>query len=143
MARGGFAICGSAKSEREAASCENKRAYGSRRAPGELSLEGRVEGSAPHPSLKGQSERKEAHSVSSFRCSTMVRFPGYPQFCLYIFASSYMVMCVDMLSYMFLCDLKPSTISLNIPPDSVVWVPMMVRIDVQSLRMQFIRAMGR
>ena len=44
---------------------------------------------------------------------------------------------------MFLCDLKPYAVSLNIPPDSAVWVPMMVRIDVKSLRMQFIRVMGR
>jgi hypothetical protein len=34
-------------------------------------------------------------------------------------------------------------VTLKIPPDSALWVPMMVRIDVQSLRMQFIRAMGR
>ena len=54
-----------------------------------------------------------------------------------------MIMCVDMLSYMFSWDLKPSAVSPNIPPDSAVWVPMMVRIDVQSFRMQFIRAMGR
>jgi hypothetical protein len=62
-----------------------KRAYGSRRAPGELSLEGRVEGSAPHSSLKGQSERREAHSVSYFRCSRIVRFSGYPQYGIYIY----------------------------------------------------------
>ncbi len=42
MARGGVAIRGGAKSEQEAAASEKKRAYGSRRAPGELSLEGRV-----------------------------------------------------------------------------------------------------
>jgi hypothetical protein len=51
-----------------------KRAYGSHRALGELSLERKVEGSAPHPSLKDQSERRAAYSVSSFRCSRMVRF---------------------------------------------------------------------
>jgi len=33
-----------------------------------------VEGSAPHPSLEGRSERREAYSVSSFRCSKMIRF---------------------------------------------------------------------
>ena len=54
-----------------------------------------------------------------------------------------MVMCVDMLSYMFLWDLKPYVVSLKTPLDSAVWVPRMVRIDVQSLRMQFIKAMGR
>ena len=74
MARGGFPFCGGSKSEREAAASETKRAYGSRRAPGEMSLEGKAEGSAPHPSLKGQSERKAAYSVSSFRCSRVVRF---------------------------------------------------------------------
>ena len=52
-------------------------------------------------------------------------------------------MCVDMLSYMFLWDLKPSVVSMNLPPESADWVPMMVRVDVQSFRMQFIRAMGR
>ena len=74
MVRRGFAIYGGAKSEREAAAGEKKRAYGSRCAPEDLSLEGRVEGSAPQPSLEGQSERSEAYSVSSFRCSRMVRF---------------------------------------------------------------------
>ena len=54
-----------------------------------------------------------------------------------------MMMCVDMLSYMSLWDLKPSAVSINIPPDSAIWVPMMVRIDVQSLKMQIIKAMGR
>jgi hypothetical protein len=44
---------------------------------------------------------------------------------------------------MFLWDLKPSAVSLKIPSDSAVWVPMMARIDVQSLSMQFMRAMGR
>jgi hypothetical protein len=33
-------------------------------------------------------------------------------------------------------------VSLKIPSDSVVWVLMLVRIDVHSLSMQFIRAMG-
>ncbi len=45
-------------------------------------------------------------------------------------ASSYIVMCVDMLSYMFLLVLNPSAMSLKIPSDSAVWVSMMVRIDV-------------
>ena len=73
MARRGFAIYGGAKSEREAATGEKKRAYGWRCAPEELSLEGRMEGSAPHPSLEGQSERREAYSETSFRCSKMIR----------------------------------------------------------------------
>jgi len=61
----------------------------------------------------------------------------------YSLASSYMVMCVDMLSYMFLCDLKPSAVSLKIPSDLAVWVPKMVSIDIQRLSMHFIRALGR
>ena len=74
--------------------------------------------------------------------------PLKSEYAVYMFlfdnlASSYMVMWVDMLSYMFLWDLKPYAVTLKIPPDSALWVPMMVRIDVQSLRMQFIRAMGR
>ena len=64
-------------------------------------------------------------------------------FYLDIFASSYMVMCADMLSYMFLWDLKPSAVSLNIPSDSAIWLPMLVRIDVYNLRIQFIKAMVR
>ena len=36
-----------------------KIAYGSRGEPEELFLEVRVEGNAPHPSLEGQSERRE------------------------------------------------------------------------------------
>jgi hypothetical protein len=63
-------------------------------------------------------------------------------FC-YSLASSYIVMRVDMLSYMFLLNRKPSTVSLKIPSDSAVWVPMMVGIDVHSLSMQIMKAMGR
>ena len=59
-----------------------------------------------------------------------------------IFASSYNMMCVERLSYMFLCDRNPSAVSLKIPSDSVVWVPMLVRMDVHSLSMQFMSAMG-
>ncbi len=58
-------------------------------------------------------------------------------------ASSYIVMCVDMLSYMLRWDRKPSAVVLKIPCDSVVWVPMMVRMDVQILSMQFVRAIER
>ena len=62
--------------------------------------------------------------------------------CFDSLASLFMVMCVDMLPYMFLWDRKPSAVSLKIPSDSAVWVPMMARIDVQSLSMQFMRASG-
>ena len=33
-----------------------------------------MEGGAPHPSLKGQGEGREAYSVGFFRCSKMVHF---------------------------------------------------------------------
>ena len=58
------------------------------------------------------------------------------------FASSYIMICVERLSYIFLRDRNPSAVSLKMPLDSVVWVPMLVRMDVHSLSMQFIRAMG-
>ena len=57
------------------------------------------------------------------------------------FASSRIMMCVEMLSYMFLWDHNPSAVSLKTPSDSVAWVPMLARIDVRSLSIQFIRAM--
>jgi hypothetical protein len=44
---------------------------------------------------------------------------------------------------MFLWVLNPTAVSLKIPSDAAVWMPMMVRIDVQILKIQFIRAMGR
>ena len=43
--------------------------YGMRRAPRNLSFAGRVEGNAPHPSLKVRGEGREAYSVSFFRCA--------------------------------------------------------------------------
>ncbi len=52
------------------------------------------------------------------------------------------MMCVERLSYMFLCDRNPSAVSLKTPSDSVLRAPMLVRMDVQSLSMQFISAMG-
>ena len=51
------------------------------------------------------------------------------------------MMCVERLSYRFLWDRNPSAVSLKTPLDSAVWVPMLVRMDVHSLNMQFIRAM--
>ncbi len=73
-----FLIAGGAKSDREAAASEKKREYGTCRAPEKLSFGGRVEGGAPHPSLKGQGEGREAYYVSFFRCAKMIRFSGYP-----------------------------------------------------------------
>ena len=52
-------------------------------------------------------------------------------------------MCVDMLSYIFLCRLNPSVVSLNIPCASAHGEPMLVRIEVHSLSMPFMRAIGR
>ena len=59
-----------------------------------------------------------------------------------IFASSYIMMCVKMVSYMFLWDRNPSAVSLKVPSDFDVWMPMLVRMDVHILSMQFIRTMG-
>ena len=60
-----------------------------------------------------------------------------------IFASSYIMIFVERLSYMFLWERSPSAVSLKMPSDSAIWVPMLVRMDViQNLSMQFIRAMG-
>ena len=63
-------------------------------------------------------------------------------FRLEIFASSYIMMCVERLSYVFLWERNPSAVSLKAPSDSVVWVPLIERIDVHNLSMQFIIAMG-
>ncbi len=62
--------------------------------------------------------------------------------CLDSLASSYIVMCVDKLSYMLRWERNQSAVSLKIPSDSAVCVPIVVRMDVQILSMQFIRAMG-
>ncbi len=61
---------------------------------------------------------------------------------LEIFASSYIMICVERLSYMFVWGRNPSAASLKMPSDSIVWVPMLVRMDIHSLSMQFIRFMG-
>ena len=58
------------------------------------------------------------------------------------FASSYIMLCVEKLSYMFLWERNPSAVSLKMPSDSTVLVPMLVMMDVHSLSTQFIRAMG-
>ncbi len=54
-------------------------------------------------------------------------------FRLEIVVSSYIIMCIER---------NPSAVSLKMPSDSVVRVPMLLRIDVHILSMQFIRAMG-
>ena len=64
-------------------------------------------------------------------------------FCWDSLASSYIVMCVDKLSYMLRWGRNPSAMSLKTPSDSAVSVPKIVRMDVHSLSMQFMRAMGR
>ncbi len=63
-------------------------------------------------------------------------------FLLEIVASSYIMMCVERLSYIFLWERNPSDVSLKMPSASAVWVPMLVRMDVHSLSMQFMNAMG-
>ena len=63
--------------------------------------------------------------------------------CFDSFAFSYIVMCVEILSYMFRWGQNPSAVSLKTPSDSVFWVPIVMRIDVHILSMQFMRAMGR
>ncbi len=64
-------------------------------------------------------------------------------FCWDSLASLYIVMCVDRLSYMLRRGRNPSAVSLKTPSDSAVSVPKIVRMEVQSLRMQFTSAMGR
>ena len=63
--------------------------------------------------------------------------------CFDILASSYIVMCVERLSYILICRLNPSAVSLRIPCASVQGEPMFVRIEVHSLSMPFIIAIGR
>ena len=63
-------------------------------------------------------------------------------FLLDFFASSYIMMWVERLSHMFSWERNPSAVSLKMPSTSTVRVPMLVRIDVHSLSMQFISAMG-
>ena len=66
--------------------------------------------------------------------------------CVYVsfemLASSYIMMCVERLSHVFMWEWNPSTVSLKTPLDSVVWVSILVRTDVHSLSMQFIRTIG-
>ena len=59
-----------------------------------------------------------------------------------ILASSYIIMCVERLSYIFLCRLKPSAVSLRMPCDSAQGEPMFVRMEVHSFSMPFISAIG-
>jgi hypothetical protein len=58
------------------------------------------------------------------------------------FVSSHIMACVERLPYMFLWERNPYAVSLKMPSDFAVWVPMLVRMDVHNLSMQFIRAMG-
>ncbi len=57
-----------------------------------------------------------------------------------ILASSYIMMCVERLSYIFLCRLNPSVVSLRMPCASAHGEPMFVMMDVHSLSMPFISA---
>ena len=58
------------------------------------------------------------------------------------FTSSYIVTSVERLSCIFLWEQNPSSVSLKMPSDSVVWVSTLVRMDVHNSSMQFIRSMG-
>ncbi len=68
-----------------------------------------------------------------------------PCICVFvdILASSYIIMCVERLSYIFICRLKPSAVSLRMPCASAQGEPIFIRMEVQSLSMPFISASGR
>ena len=55
----------------------------------------------------------------------------------YILTSSYIIACVDRLSYIFLCRLNLSVVSLSIHCASAHGEPISVRIEVHSLSMPF------
>ena len=59
-----------------------------------------------------------------------------------IFAFSYIMMCVDRVSYIFLCRLNPHAVSLGILCASAHGEPMFVRMEVYSLSVPFMRAIG-
>ena len=63
-------------------------------------------------------------------------------FLFYILESSYVMMCVDMLSYRFLCRINPLAVPLSIPCDSAHGEPIFLRMKVKSLRMPFMRVVG-
>jgi hypothetical protein len=50
--------------------------------------------------------------------------------------------CVERLSYIFLCLLKTSAVSLKMPCASAQGEPMFVRMEIHSLSMPFISAIG-
>ena len=60
-----------------------------------------------------------------------------------ILTSSYIMMCVERLSYIFPYRLKPSDVSLRMSYASAQGEPMFVRIEVQSSSIPFISAIGR
>ena len=60
-----------------------------------------------------------------------------------ILASSYTMMCVDKLSYISFCRLNLFAASLNIPCASAHGEPMFARMEVHSLSMPFMSAIGR
>ena len=59
-----------------------------------------------------------------------------------ILASSFIIMFVDRLPYIFMCRLNPFDVSLNISRTSTHGKPMFVRMEVHSLSIPFIRAIG-
>jgi len=68
-------VARSAKSDDETATDGKNKMYGVRRAPETLFFRGRVEDSALQPSLKGESEGREAYDVNCFRCAEMKNVP--------------------------------------------------------------------
>ena len=59
-----------------------------------------------------------------------------------ILASSYIIMCVDRLLYIFLCRMNPFVVSLNISCASAHGEPLFVRIEFHILDMPLMRAIG-
>ena len=59
-----------------------------------------------------------------------------------ILASSYIIICAERLSYIFLCHLNPFAVSLRMTCASAHGEPMFVRMEVHSLSMPIISAIG-
>ncbi len=57
-------------------------------------------------------------------------------------ASSYAMMCVETLSYIFIWRRNPSAVSLRMPCASAHGDPMFVSIEVHSFSIPFMSAMG-
>ena len=69
--------------------------------------------------------------VHPSECTLEVRVGRVYVFFFEISASSYIMICVERLSNMFLCVRNPYAVSLKTPSDFVFRVPMFVRMDVK------------